>query len=118
MNEHIKFRAWVHDGHKPKMDYNYERNIPIANNRGYHLMQFTTYKDKNQKPIFEGDIVRQWLEDDNEPEGGFWWEAEVKFINGCFHLCELGFNYQDETPTFLYTDAHLCEIIGNIYERP
>ena len=115
-NRHIEIRAWIHDAKKPKMQYDYD--ITIAKVRNNPLMINTGLFDKNQKPIFEGDIVRQWLEDDNEPEGGFWWEAEVKFIEGCFHLCELGFNYQDETPTFLYTDAHLCEIIGNIYERP
>jgi uncharacterized phage protein (TIGR01671 family) len=110
------FRVWIHDIRKPKMQYDFE--LAIAKQRNYPIMLNTRLLDKNQKPIFEGDILRQWLEDNNEPEGGFWWEAEVKMINGCFHLCQLGFDYKDETPTFLYTDAHLSEIIGNIYERP
>jgi len=85
-----------------------------------HLMQCTGAKDKNEKLIYEGDIVKnqnnipcvvKW-----EEETGEWdiWNKEIyqQRIN-----CKELEKPANETITLFYA---LCEaeIIGNIYENP
>lgn len=66
------------------------------------LMQFTGLLDKNDKEIYEGDILKTC---NNK-------NAVVDFINGCFVL--LG----DENRELLCTACSYEEIIGNIHENP
>ena len=77
------------------------------------LMQYTGLKDKNDKEIYEGDIV--------DFDGK---KHMVTFANGGFGIWkEMRTNlYSDETRKYheplwnLVVDG--CEIIGNIYENP
>lgn len=65
------------------------------------LMQFTGLLDKNDKEIYEGDIVR-------EGEGKYC----VEFKNGMFGI---QFNYYGFLP---FMKSFHFETIGNIYENP
>jgi uncharacterized phage protein (TIGR01671 family) len=82
--------------------------------------QFTGMVDKEEKEIFEGDIIREWLLDSQEPEGGFWWNAIVKEYKGCWCLIQVDFDYErnNEMPTLLYEDFSEIEVIGNIHDNP
>lgn len=84
------------------------------------LMQFTGLYDKNGNEIYENDILKDWLEDNIEEEGGFWWFGVVKFLNGTWKVLEVGFDYKDifENMGDLYKNFELTEVAGNLYENP
>jgi uncharacterized phage protein (TIGR01671 family) len=86
------------------------------------LSEFTGLTDKNGVDIYESDVVKQWLIDELEEDGGFYWHAVVKKISCCIVLCEIRFYYKDrkdpEDYTFLYSEVKICEVIGNIHENP
>ena len=112
MSREIKFRAWdtenkvylepdeaflIADKGLPgrfsqRFGYTADENLVIE--------QYTGLKDKNGKEIFEGDVVRQF--DDEE-------YFVVKFEYGGF----LPF-----TANMLTFDTDYCEVIGNIHENP
>lgn len=77
------------------------------------LMQYTGFKDKNGKEIWEGDIV--------EREGGDW-IAEVIYFNApnfsSFQLAYRGRNL-DESYNGLsgYFQVEVLEVIGNVHEN-
>lgn len=117
MAREIQFRAWEHD--QQKMCYGYQNYIADAEQNNYPLMQFTGICDNTGKEIFEGDVCREWLVDNMEDDGGFWWMAIVEFYNGCWTLKQIGFDYEkaNEDPTLLHSERNI-EVIGNIYENP
>ena len=74
--------------------------------------QYTGLKDKNEKKIFEGDILKECdviHEGEIQISGKFY---KVEMRKGCWVLSN------DETWDFLETNAKTCEIIGNIHENP
>jgi len=112
-----KFRAW--DGDYKKMldvdsiDFKYQTawlswhdddvnqgayELPI---KDLKLMQYTGFKDKNRKEIFDGDIVKH----------GVWNDIDrVEIVGRGFLLVPI-MDWDEE-----YINE--CEIIGNIYENP
>lgn len=72
---------------------------------GYELMQFTGLKDKNDKDIYEGDIV-SWTQPDNGEvdSGTIIWNKEYAGFEITGDHC-LDWN-------------HMLTIIGNIHENP
>lgn len=89
-------------------------------------LQYTGLKDKNDKKIFEGDIVSLELEAKNECS--YTRKSKITFNDdfACFYLEDLepSRDLWDETPTadgpiaYFVEEEHEFEVIGNIYENP
>jgi len=108
----IKFRVYDNDlkvMYTPEMDEEHGNLWSLGRAQGgvitYPngvLTQFTGLKDKNGKPIYEGDILINKKFDAgkgfNEPYGVYWHHNLCQFVN-------------------LY-NCNESEVIGNIYESP
>ena len=121
----IKFRAW--DKHNKRMipwsPQMFSDSSPLTmygddfpeNDDDFILMQFTGCHDRNGQEIWEGDIVKYFI------NTGFWTGRDdppdidemTEYIEAVYWMDELtGFNPLCGTP---YEDI---EVIGNIYEHP
>ena len=119
----IKFRAWVKekkaifeviliDYVSKKVTYIVERTGHLLNIRhdkfnDVELMQYTGLKDKDNKEIYEGDILF-------ESFGEKYYK--VIFENGGFRA-EFNGDFEDHSFDFIDVVAQSCEVIGNIYEN-
>ena len=72
------------------------------------LMQYTGLKDKNNKEIYEGDILF-------ESFGERYYK--VVFENGSVRA-EFEGDFEEHSFDLIDVVLHRCEIIGNIYENP
>lgn len=113
----IRFRAWdrgrkrFHWGNGNLMlalngtkFWQFAFNAPeIVNQDNYILMQYTGLKDKNGKPIYEGDIVKKTCY-----YSGIVTTEIIKYNNGSFRTKE----------TIIVDSCRYFEVIGNIYENP
>jgi len=120
----IKFRAWLYwvkkmypvtilELHSYSLKTK-DMNIEIETEDSYdeigieteYLMQYTGLKDKNGKEIYEGDIVRAWI--DMGPAG-------EQPMTHAVVIDPWGCSLQEWT----YKESgYLPEVIGNIYENP
>lgn len=121
-----KFRAWTEEGEVMYYDvYPFEDDtlllsydeigfdeVPASD---FILMQSTGLKDKNDKEIFEGDIVKF-------PEfNGDIYITPVAWDKSC--AC-FGVSFDGKYPTSFdyleefYTELKDIEVVGNIYENP
>lgn len=104
----IKFRAW--DKANEEMYYDNERVLQsLAITAQYRdkvkiieFMQYTGLKDKQDKLIYEGDIVKCFKVGN----------SVVNFSYGCFGLTT---NHTFHAFNDIYGEI---EVIGNIYENP
>jgi hypothetical protein len=77
------------------------------------LMQSTGLKDKNDKEIFEGDILA--CETDNEVINlNVFWDEE----HALFMFESKKYNEQEPLAELVENNTYPFEIIGNIYENP
>ena len=116
----IKFRAWLKHGkeivdvegiyfmnkvvHYIYNDYKYNEQEIIGDFfENIELMEYTGLKDMKGKEIYEGDILFE-----SSSEEYF----KVVFENGSFRaeVNEYSLDLEDY--------AHICEVVGNIYENP
>lgn len=117
----IKFRAWdrfkqrwsnykINDDTVYFMDKNTGVWYGSYNKRykDFNLMQYTGLKDKNNKEIYEGDI----LSDGNVKN-----LYKVIFENGSFRTEYKG-DFEEYSFDLIDVVAQGCEVVGNIYENP
>jgi len=136
----IKFRAWDKDD---KVMIPWEQvglNLLILQNlftpKGDFIpLQFTGLKDKNEKEIYEGDIVKIIMQDKgdcfwqkkcidkgviNFHEGNFAWLIEI--LGGRYQYLHEFHPYNKGLNFFRYPTGgkyrRTIEVIGNIYENP
>ena len=123
----IKFRAldsgtneWLYFTLRELIVGNASHNLRLKN-----WCQYTDLKDKRNREIYEGDIVK-FLDDMAYVVGKekIMLVGEIKFIDGAFWC----FYEEEESSTRLvsamtnywcdeFKDKNMCEIIGNIYEN-
>lgn len=99
----FKFRAW---NEHLKLMHPAKGWFADSLNQG-NVMQYTGLKDKNDKEIYEGDIV-------NSRKGQLtvvWDESDGSFV------FKTQGDYDDYNGLITHTDITI-EIIGNIYENP
>ena len=82
-------------------------NIPVSN---MTLSQFTGLKDKNDKEIYEGDILKWGLGEDKTL-------TTIEFFDGAFRFAGDQVVQEDECLGD-YGFEQYGEVIGNIYENP
>ena len=98
-----------------------EENDGIASIVDQIYLQNTGLKDKNGKEIYEGDILRHHVIDDEFENYIIEWRADADCcVNGIgFFFGKHGHPYYPEgIESFLDEDDDRDEVIGNIYENP
>lgn len=115
IDDRFKFRAWS-KSFKGMIDFEplvemlssmIIKNIEADNDLIY--MQCTTARDKNKRPIFEGDILKD--------EKGFLWKVVYRTIYEGY--AEMYIICDDlMAKEILGQRAGYVEIVGNIYEDP
>lgn len=103
MNRKIAFRVW--DKENKIMNKLQPKEL-----ENVILMQYTGLKDKNNKEIFEGDVVK-WFSNRVE-------KAIVQFSNGIFQLKIQEPENDDYYMDILHNWTSTIEVIGNLYENP
>ena len=121
----IKFRAWYTKSNKWLDDVMIDlKGVPesysdndggkeglwehaLGNWKDTIISQYTGLKDKNDKEIYEGDIVTY------QYNGNLILNMKVEWLKGGFYLTDETIY---ERPSRWIPGA--CEIIGNIYENP
>lgn len=80
------------------------------------IQQFTGLLDKNDKEIYEGDIVTYEAGEPNRNDGSFYkGKSVVKFENGAFWPRPIKEECEDSWYDYELKDL---EVIGNIFENP
>lgn len=122
MNREIGFRGkrfdngqWVYgnliiddSGNSEIIDYENNREIRY-DVRGETIGQFTGKYDKNQRQVYEGDIVLQ------QGYNGRKEKMVVRFENGAFIV---GYHSGSSTRKKPMLISDKCEVIGNIHDNP
>ena len=129
MSREIKFRAWLKEDKKMEnvktMDFT-DKTIRCLKKNEFinayllrrvsfddvELMQYTGVKDKNDKEIYEGDIIKY----------KFPYDKRIKHISPVKFLeTEASFGIKDrygnEIPLYTISANNYFEVIGNIYEN-
>lgn len=121
MKREIKFRAWDTDHQKMLTGFDIFKEcycdvIMDHSKDSIKWMQFTGLKDKNGKEIYEGDVIKYFLDcsfDTGIDEPRYVDETR-EFVETVYWIDEIaGFN------PFCNTECEEnTEVIGNIYENP
>lgn len=114
MTREFRFRAWRKDDRVMIYDMSSILITGLTDLDGiYFFMQFTGLKDKNDKEIWEGDIVKTIpFHKERSEIFSIKWEI-LQNCGDCYYDSGPGFNFH-------MNESHLdhLEAIGNIYENP
>lgn len=124
MGRPIKFRVWSKGLNRFFKNEYFSSEEPYAeedcqvrlgdNNQIWQ--QFTGLLDKNNKEIYEGDIVTYQAGEPNRNDRSFYkGKSVVKFENGAFWPRPIKEEYEDSWYNYELKDL---EVIGNIFENP
>lgn len=111
MDREIKFRYWngykiVNDDKDAKrIMYNIACECKLTPE--CKMMQYIGKEDKNGKGIYEGDIVKPFIDDP--------YVAEIIYMERCF---EIATRLKNGNYSVWHYFKNEIEIIGNIYENP
>ena len=121
MNREIKFRAWDKlEERFIKCDEGYQGHYVLSLKGEFHnlqngsggkeyvVQQYTGLKDKNNKEVYEGDLV----ECDDVIRGRMYGEVVYDNDHGAFRIV---FTYFLQ---WTFYKAENIEVIGNIFENP
>jgi hypothetical protein len=110
MNRVIKFRVWDIEIHMwiNNLGMGKDNTLTKGTEKRFHVMQFTGLHDKNDKEIYEGDIIDDGL----DKPVLVWWN--VKFASFCLRKDGWAFSHFFGDSC----DPKNCEVIGNIHENP
>ena len=133
----IKFRCWNKHNRKECAMLSWEKLLSDMytfkfatqdKEESHILMQFTGLKDKNEKEIYEGDILKTNFGDYEVIFGkgcafGVLVERETGFGEYPHEIEERFYELNTENDAFFGVDNdcksfHVIEVIGNIYENP
>ena len=140
----IKFRAWdkLKKEMHPVTRLEFANKGVIGGQFGWYgtgwvydsfiIMQYTGLKDKNNKEIYEGDIIsvpslykEEILEDGSGPKDEYFQICKVVKQEGCFgiitkkdELFNKGFYSFREIKKDIGVNMYEIEIIGNIFDNP
>ncbi len=132
MNRVIKFRAWDNLNNKWLHGYKeggegcnilgetillggWMSQVSIKNLNDVIVSQFTGLKDKNNKDIYDGDIVFFKANYTSKPCGYKTGIIKITPYKLILTVGEIEYDACEETEEFPYAR---CEIIGNIYSSP
>ena len=116
MKRKIKFRIWDKEGSKMinGNDFTFDEYIPINHmfndSNRFIFIQYTGLKDKNDKKIYEGDIVR--IDYGDELLMGI-----MEFHNFAWCIKSKYKNDKNLYYPIFCEDIDLIEILGNIFEN-
>lgn len=103
LNKTVTFAAYADGEEVDNLEkYSFDEN-DFLYKKDLKIMQYTGLKDKNNKEIYEGDILFE-----SSGEEYF----KVVFEDGSFRAED------DKYSLDLEDYAHICEVVGNIYENP
>ena len=103
----IKFRIWDINARKWLKSFNIDLlDIPKFNLA--EVNQYTGLKDKNNKEIYEGDVLFESFGEKYH---------KVVFENGSFRA-EFEGDFEEYSFDLIDVVAQGCEIVGNIYQNP
>lgn len=121
MNRTIKFRMWDHFNEEMTYSENdlvkffTKYNLLVEGKNDPVLMQFTGLLDKNGKEIYEGDVVKFTMGDEERicvveyKNGGFMVESDGFFGLDEFDVTTIGFAFDEMDETI---------VVGNIHDNP
>jgi len=132
-NREIQFRAWdikykemvfnIQIPHGPPQPYFFSYYL---DNKGFEVMQYTGLKDKNDKEIYEGDIIEFDFEYYMSSQGAPRTARGIDFVEyrkSGFYVADVFIEYlpkrrNEYSKYLLLNHIDNIEIIGNIYEHP
>ncbi|PIM93103.1 hypothetical protein CI111_02925 [Fusobacterium animalis] len=107
LNKIVTFAGYTDGEEEDSFErYSFDENN-ILYKKDLKIMQYTGLKDKNNKEIYEGDI----LSDGNDEK-----PYKVIFENGSFRA-EFEGDFEEYSFDLIDVVAQGCEIVGNIYEN-
>lgn len=112
MKREIKFRSWDTETKEMSYDFLNKHWLMVCIESPYvELMQYTGLKDKNDKDIYEGDLLRITCDFEHRKDVV---TDSVEFWNGSFCCNDWLFYELIENGA---KETQEWEVIGNIYEN-